>query len=308
MTEREFFLPSSDGTHKVRCLEWIPDGEVTAVLQIVHGMIEHIGRYREFGIWLAERGIAVIGHDHLGHGKTVNNPDEYGYFGHENGTTHVIKDIRRVTLFAKKKYQGKKFFVLGHSMGSFLTRKYISVYPDGPDGFILMGTGAPADALVLAGYALAENKRKTKGDLNRSSLLYELSLGNYNRKFKPVKTKCDWLTRDEWFAQDFDTDELCQFVFTSAAYSDFFRLIYSVSKNEKEGNVRNDMPMLIVSGDKDPVGDDGKGVQMVYERYHKAGVKDLAMELYENARHELLHETNRLDVFEDLFEWLKAHC
>ncbi len=308
MKEREFYLPSSNGTHKLRCVEWIPDGEARAVLQITHGMTEHIGRYREFGIWMAEHGVAVLGHDHLGHGKTAEKQEEFGYFGAKGGMNHVVKDIRRVTVYGKKKYPNQKLFLLGHSMGSFLTRKYMAVYEDGPDGFILMGTGAPAKMLVSAGYLLAKVMRRVKGDYYRSSLLYEMSLGSYNRKFKPVKTPYDWLTREESFARSFGEDEYCQFIFTVAAYQDFFGLILADAKAEAAGQVRTDAPILVVSGDCDPVGDDGKGVRVVYERYHEAGAEDITMELYEDSRHEILHETNRADVFEDILEWIVERC
>lgn len=307
MREREFFLPSSDGKHKLRCMEWIPDGTVKAVLQITHGMVEHIGRYREFGVWMAERGVAVIGHDHLGHGKTVSDSGEFGYFGSQDGMLHVVKDIRRVTVYCKKKYPDQRLILLGHSMGSFLTRKYLSVYQDGPDGFILMGTGAPPEALVSVGRLLAGTMRNVKGETYRSSLLYNLSLGSYNAKFKPVKTPYDWLTRDESLSKDFGDDEYCKFIFSTAAYQDFFGLILAVTKEEKAGHVRTDAPVLIISGDRDPVGDDGKGVRKVYERLHAAGVDKLEMVLYEGARHEILHEINRLEVFEDIFEWILEH-
>ena len=308
MREREFYLPSSDGMHQLRCMEWIPDGTIKAVLQITHGMVEHIERYREFCVWMAERGIVVIGHDHLGHGKTVSNREEFGYFGSKEGMTHVVKDIRRVTVYSKKKYPDQKLILLGHSMGSFLARKYLSVYKDGPDGFILMGTGAPPEALVSAGSLLAGSMRKLKGEMYRSPLLYKLSLGNYNAKFKPVKTPYDWLTRDESLSKDFGEDEACQFIFTTAAYQDFFRLILNVAKEEMAGHARTDAPILIISGDNDPVGDNGKGVRKVYERLHKAGVDRLEMVLYEGARHEILHEINRQEVFEDLYEWIAENC
>lgn len=308
MREREFYLPSSDGMHQLRCMEWIPDGTIKAVLQITHGMVEHIERYREFCVWMAERGIVVIGHDHLGHGKTVSNREEFGYFGSKEGMTHVVKDIRRVTVYSKKKYPDQKLILLGHSMGSFLARKYLSVYKDGPDGFILMGTGAPPEALVSAGSLLAGSMRKLKGEMYRSPLLYKLSLGNYNAKFKPVKTPYDWLTRDESLSKDFGEDESCQFIFTTAAYQDFFRLILNVAKEEMAGHARTNAPILIISGDNDPVGDNGKGVRKVYERLHKAGVDRLEMVLYEGARHEILHEINRQEVFEDLYEWIAENC
>lgn len=304
MREREFYLPSSSKGFQLRCMEWIPDGEVKAVLQIAHGMVEHIGRYAEFGRWLAENGIAVIGHDHLGHGKTVVEKEDFGHFGSDHGISHVIKDMRRVTIYAKKKYAGRKLFLLGHSMGSFLTRKYLSVYEDGPDGFILMGTGAPAPALVSVGKVCAGLIARLKGNRFRSRLLYELSLGNYNRKFKPVKTPYDWLTRDESLSRDFGEDELCQFIFTAKAYEEFFGLILAAGEAEAKKQVRIDAPILIVSGDQDPVGDNGAGVNKVYKSYHNAGAADLAMDLYSGARHELLHEINREDVFGDLYRWI----
>lgn len=307
MTEREFYLPSSDKNYKIRCMEWTPDGEVKAVLQITHGMVEHIGRYREFGVWMAENGVAVIGHDHLGHGKTVVNEEDFGYFGTSGGTTCVVKDIRRVTVYMKKKYPEKKLFLLGHSMGSFLTRKYLSVYKDGPDGFILMGTGAPAEPVVFCGYLLAAAMAKVKGERYRSKLLYDMSLGSYNMKFRPVKTPHDWLTRDEAFAKSFGEDEYCQFIFTATAYRDFFKVILDTAKSEKAGKIRKDMSLLIVSGDKDPVGEDAKGVRKVYNRYSKAGVVDMTLGLYEGARHEILHETNRDEVYADILEWMDQY-
>lgn len=305
MREREFYLPSSDPNYKIRCMEWRPDGDVKAVLQIAHGMTEHIGRYREFGVWLAERGIAVIGHDHLGHGKTVTDANDFGYFGTNGRTECVIKDIRRVTVYGKKHYPDQKLFLLGHSMGSFLVRRYLSIYKDGPDGFILMGTGAPAEPMVASGKILASIMAKVKGERYRSKLLYEMSLGSYNRKFKPTKTPQDWLTRDEYWAQSFGQDELCQFIFTATAYREFFRVILLDSKAEKRGNIRTDAPIMIVSGDKDPVGDDAKGVRIVYDRYSDAGAAELTLGLYEGARHEILHETNREEVFGDILEWME---
>ena len=305
MKEREFSLPSSDRNYRIHCMEWIPDGEVCAVVQLVHGMIEHIGRYREFAEWLAEHGVAVLGHDHLGHGKTAVNNDDFGYFGTEGGSVCLIKDIRRVTIYCKKKYPGKKLFLLGHSMGSFLVRRYISVYEDGPDGMILLGTGAPPEGFVFAGNLLASAICRLKGERYRSSFLNEMSLGNFNRKFRPTKTSYDWLTREEAYAKSFEEDVLCQFVFTAGAYRDFFRLILADSRAEKSGRIRTDMPVLILAGDRDPVGEDTAGVRRVSKRYEKTGVSDMTLGFYQGARHELLHETNRMEVFEDIFTWIR---
>lgn len=307
MTEREFYLPSSDSQFKLRCMEWIPDGEIRGVLQITHGMIEHIGRYREFASWLTNQGILVYGHDHLGHGKTAGKKEEFGYFGTGGGTDCVIKDIRRLTVYGKKKYTGVKHFLLGHSMGSFMVRRYLSIYADGPDGVILIGTGAPADSMTFVGYALASLVCAVKGERYRSKMLHELSLGNYNRKFAPVKTPNDWLTRDAEHARRYSEDEYCRFIFTAGAYRDFFAVILKGARAEKKGRVRNDMPLLILSGDKDPVGENSRGVRRVYERYDAAGCPDITIGFYEGARHEILNETNREEVYRDILDWLIQH-
>ena len=307
MREREFYLTSSDGKHKLRCMEWIPAGETRAVLQITHGMIEHIGRYREFAAWMAENGILVYGHDHLGHGKTAAGEDDYGFFGTKGGTVCMLRDIRRLTVYGKKKHPGVKLFLLGHSMGSFFVRRYLSVYQDGPDGVILLGTGAPNEAAVTFGYALSSVLCAVKGDHYRSSMLYELSLGNYNRKFMPVKTPFDWLTREESYAKGFGEDEYCRFRFTAGAYRDFFEVILQGARAEKAKKVRTDMPLLILSGDRDPVGENAKGVRRVYDRYDAAGCLDMTIGFYEGARHELLNETNREEVYGDILKWINEH-
>lgn len=140
MREREFYLPSSDGNSRLHCMEWLPDGEILGAVQIVHGMMEHTGRYRETAEWLADRGIAVYGHDHLGHGRTAAEKEDLGYFGDRDGELSLVKDVRRLTLYGKRRYRGKRLFLLGHSMGSFIVRRTLTVYEDGPDGVILMGT------------------------------------------------------------------------------------------------------------------------------------------------------------------------
>lgn len=140
MNQREFYLPSSDGHSRLHCMEWLPDGEILGAVQIVHGMMEHTGRYRETAEWLADRGIAVYGHDHLGHGRTAAEKEDLGYFGDRDGELSLVKDVRRLTLYGKRRYRGKRLFLLGHSMGSFMVRRTLTVYEDGPDGVILMGT------------------------------------------------------------------------------------------------------------------------------------------------------------------------
>ncbi len=307
MYKREFYLPSSDGTSNLRCIEWIPDKDIKAVIQISHGMVEHIGRYDNFAVEMTKSGIAVFGHDHLGHGLTAV-PEDRGYFGKDNGRTDLIKDIRRLTSYGEKKFGDVPLFLMGHSMGSFLVRRYLTVYDDGPDGVIIMGTGCQPDALIRIAYTLAEVTCRFKGDRYVSTLLTRIILGSYNRQFRPNQTGHDWLSRDIGSDREYEKDPLCQFDFTAGAYRDFMGIILALSRAEKKGDVRTDLPMLFVSGDKDPVGENGKGVERAVKRYEKAGAEDIFLKLYAGARHELVNETNRGEVYDDIAEWVLEHA
>lgn len=307
MEKKEFYLPSSDGRSRLHCVQWIPDGPVTASVQIVHGMTEHVSRYEKFAAFLASNGIFVYGHDHLGHGETAGKKEERGFFGERDGGVFLILDMRRVWIWGTGRYPKVPHFILGHSMGSFLLRRYLTVYKDGPDGVILSGTGAPPAPAVTAGWLLASAFCRWRGPRFRARLLYELSLGNYNRRFAPVKTSSDWLSRDEAAVRAFEEDEKCSFVFTAGAYRDFFRTILLTQRQERAGRIPVKIPVLFLSGTMDPVGERTKGVRRVFRWYDKAGAKDLTLGFYKGARHEVLNEINRGEVYEDALEWLKNH-
>lgn len=290
-------------------MEWLPDDtelqEIKLWVQLVHGMNEHMGRYGEFASFLTEHGIAVIGHDCLGHGMTVPSKEERGFFAEKHGGTFLIRDMHRVASYGTKRYPKAEHIMLGHSMGSFLTRRYLSAYPGKePDGVILLGTGFPAPPLVFTGEMLASLFGRIKGNHYRSRLLYELSIGNYNRKFQPVRTDYDWLTRDERYVDRFLNNPRCDFIFTAGAYRDFFHEIRAAEEAELVGYVPKNIPYLILSGDKDPVGENGKGVKKLAALYRKVGVQDVTIKLYPGARHEVLNEVNREEVFGDILGWM----
>ena len=305
VTDRHFL--SADHKNHIHVKIWEPEGNVQGVIQIAHGMIDYIERYTAMAEYFAKKGYVVAGNDHLGHGDSVLTKEDYGYFTEKNASRCVVEDMHKLTAIMKKKYPDVPYFLLGHSMGSFFARRYLTVYKDGIDGVILLGTGAPKDAEVRLGYLLADTICRQRGTRCRSKLLYEMSLGNYNRKFKPVKTPYDWLSRDEKKDRDFGDDPLTDFIFTAGAYRDFFEVILKTAKLEKAGKMRTDLPILILSGSKDPVGEETKGVRRVYERYDKAGAEDLSIGFYEDARHELLNELNRDQVSADILEWIGEH-
>ena len=308
MIKEEFYFDSRDGENRIHAVRYTPDdGNVRGIVQIVHGMAEYVERYENLAEFLTKRGILVTGEDHLGHGKSVSEGGSFGYFCEQDPATVVVRDVHRLKKITEEQYPQVPYIILGHSMGSFFARRYLTVYKDGIDGVILLGTGAPKDAEVRLGYLLADTICRQRGTRCRSKLLYEMSLGNYNRKFKPVKTPYDWLSRDEKKDRDFGDDPLTDFIFTAGAYRDFFEVILKTAKLEKAGKMRTDLPILILSGSKDPVGEETKGVRRVYERYDKAGAEDLSIGFYEDARHELLNELNRDQVSADILEWIGEH-
>lgn len=301
---REFYYASSDGATKIHGVEWLPDGEITAVLQICHGMVEYIERYDEFAAFLNARGYYVVGHDHLGHGKSVNNEDDHGHFPHPGGNRHVIRDIHKLRRHISKKYQNLPYFMMGHSMGSFLLRQYLTSYADGLSGAILMGTGYKSAALLTAGQVLCRGMAAVKGWQYRSQFVNLLGIGGYNRKFEPSSSKKDWVTSDVDQRDAYERDPLCSFTFTIGAYYQMFCGMKTLEKQEIAGHIVPTLPVLFVAGEDDPVGDFGKSVRKVYQRYKKNGMLDVQIKLYPNDRHEILNETDRQQVYEDLCRWL----
>ncbi|WP_101875499.1 alpha/beta fold hydrolase [Lachnoclostridium edouardi] len=303
VVKKEYRILSSDGKSKLYIVRWEPKGAVFAVLHISHGMLEHIGRYEEFAIYLAKRGIAVIGHDHLGHGKS-SLKENYGFFGENHGGNYLIRDIRRIRYVISRWYPDTPCFLMGHSMGSFLLRRYISVYPNQEKGIILTGTGEKPYALLLAGLAIVSFTGKIKGKMYRSVLFEDLMLGRFGKSFRPVKTASDWLSCDEEKVSEYVKDSMCRFHFTCSAYEDFLNILIDLKKRIVRKKCPSDLSVLLASGCDDPVGDKGKGVERVYTQMKKYGGKDISMILYSNCRHEILNEKNRIQVYNDLAQWI----
>ena len=296
-------LPSSDGRSELHVMMWKPHGKVRAVLQISHGMIEHIGRYDEFARTMAAQGIAVVGHDHLGHGKTSRRED-YGFFAEKSGDVYMVRDIHRVRRAAGRIYPNLPYIFLGHSMGSFFLRKYLTVYGDEADGAILMGTGDEPLFILLAGRAAVGVVGRWKGWRYRSYFLHNLVLGDFDRKFKPVGCPSDWLTSDEKKVREYQEDPMCSFHFTCQAYKDFFKTMLDLKSSFWLKRIPKDLPVLILSGREDPVGARGRGVRRVYRKLCRLGLTDVNIRLYPECRHELLNERNREHVYHDISMWI----
>ena len=294
----EFFIPSSDERTALHCYIWKPEGEVVAVVQLVHGMEEYIGRYDEFANFLTDNGYAVIGHDHLGHGQSVATPDDMGYFAKEKGYQCLLRDMHSVTLRAKKEFPDKPVFMLGHSMGSFFARRYITIYPRELAGLILSGTGQKPYIAVHGGKRIARTLVLLKGDHYRSAMIEKMALGG-----KPLE---QWLCTRKEVVDAYKADPLCGQPFTAGAYVDFFRLLEQLALEKDKDRVPKDLPILLIAGMKDPVGDMSKGVLKCYNRFKAWGMTDVDVIFYKDDMHEVLNEADRKDVFRDVRHFLDS--
>ncbi len=304
----EFYFPSKDGNTEIHTIEWKPEGEVRAVLQICHGMVEYIRRYDEFAQFLCREGYYVVGNDHLGHGKSIQAKSEYGFFNEKYGNACVLGDMHTLRQRTEKKYPGVPYFMLGHSMGSSLLRQYIQMYGNGLSGAVLMGTVADhKKAALLFGKRLCRVMAAFRGWHYRSKMVDNLVLGAYNKKFKPARTRADWITSDNENLDMYVADPLCSFMSTVNAYYNVFSGMIGIQRKESVYMIPKGLPVLFVSGADDPVGEFGKGVRKIYEKYRAAGIRDVTLRLYTGDRHEILNETDRDQVYKDLLGWFEKH-
>lgn len=302
-------IPSVKQGVNLNVMVCLPEGRPRAVLQMTHGMVEYIGRYEELALWLAERGIASVGHDHLGHGGSVNSKEDYGYFGRPDGNRLVLDDLYGVTRWAKAlpECSGLPWFLLGHSMGSFYARQYLCEHGDELEGAILMGTGWQPRAAVVGGRVLCHLLAAFKGWHYRSQLVDKMAFGSYNRSFEPARTPNDWLNRDPAEVDRYRAEERCSFRFTLNGYDSMFAGLARLCDKELLARVPKDLPVLFLSGDDDPVGDKGRGVRKAARSLQEAGVRQVEVKLYPGARHELLLELNRQEVFADIGKFIETH-
>lgn len=297
--KKEFYYLSANGTTDIHAVEWIPEGEVTAVLQIAHGMVEHIERYSDFASHLAENGIYVVGNSHLGHGKSIESKDKIGYFHVPNGNECVINDINNLRIMTQEKYPDKPYLMMGHSMGSFLLRQYLGTYSDGLAGAVIMGTGDQPDIAMAGGKLVCKLLAAAKGWEHRSNFVNGLAVGAYEKKLGK-----GWLSKNEENVKNYAEDPLCGFVFTLNAYYHMFDGMSKMNAQEKAGNVPKELPLFFVAGSEDPVGADGKGVKAVADRYREKGAAKVELKLYEGDRHEILNEADKDVVYKDILSWI----
>ena len=301
---QDLYFQSSTGRTSIHALKCVPDGKPRAVVQIAHGIAEHIDRYRPFMEFLADNGFVAAGNDHLGHGKSIRVPEEQGFFAEKDGWWRVVDDMDKLHDIMSNEYPELPYVLFGHSMGSFLTRTYLIKHPDKYDGVILSGTGHQSPALVLGGNVAASVMAKLNGAMGDGTKLDSLAFGSYLSKIENPRTKFDWLSRDAEQVDKYIADPLCGFVGKIGLYRDMMHGIKFITDKKNIAQMNKEKPVYFMSGDGDPVGDYGKGVERAYKAFCDAGLHDVFMRLYPGGRHEMLNETNKEQVYQDILNWL----
>ncbi|MBR0414229.1 MAG: alpha/beta hydrolase [Clostridia bacterium] len=302
MAYREITFPSSTGLGDIFVREWLID-EPKAIIQMVHGMAEHGERYAEMAEYFNTQGFSFVIDDHMGHGRSIpeGKEENQGYFGEEDGDVHLVEDEATLTDMLKDEFPEVPIILFGHSMGSFIARRYTAFFADKLAGAVFCGTAGSNPALKI-GYALAKRERKKKGSQYKSTFINNLAFGSYNKKTEK-RTDFDWLTKDEEIVDKYIADPLCGFLFTVAGYMDLFKLLMFVNDEEWYQKVPNDLPILVCAGHDDPVGAYGKGPKEVYAKLRAGGHSKTDMNLYKTDRHEIHNETDRQQVLEDLVKF-----
>lgn len=283
---------------------WLPDGKIKGIVQILHGMVEYIDRYDDFARYLCNLGFAVAGDDHRGHGFTAGEenlgkvPDGHTYFD-------TVDDAIILTDYLQSKYPDVPTIVFGHSYGSFLAQGYIQQNSDKINGCVLCGSARMDNSDVKMGRKVANMQFKLYGKDKPANLIRKLSFGGYDKPFKHEKRKNAWLNRDVDACEKYNNDKFCNYTMSIGFYKYFFDGLIKIYEQERLDKINKDLPLFIISGDKDPVGNMGKLVRELYDLYVDNGIKNVKIKLYNNARHEILNELNKAEVYQDVSDWIK---
>lgn len=307
MQKYTFTLENDDGA-AVFVYFWSPSEPsppLRGVVQIAHGMSETAARYSRFAQALTSAGFLVYANDHRGHGLTAVSPEELGWPG-KDGFNGMVRDMCKLSGLIRTKHPDLPLFLLGHSMGSFLTQKVMYTGPEPYRGFILSGTNGPRGMLSF-GQNLARIQSQIQGPEHPSLLMNALSFGSFNRKFMPIRTPFDWISRDEEEVDKYIQDPLCGFICSAGFFQQFFGLLREIHRPENMRLIPKDKPVYIFAGDKDPVGFNGQGVKRLVSLYEHLKLHDLELKLYPGGRHEMLNEINRDEVTRDTIHWLERH-
>lgn len=303
LVKKEAYFNSSNGINKIRTFIW-EDDELThvGIVQLTHGMAEHIDRYDDFARFLAANGFIVCGNDHLGHGKSIEDRSQIGYMGDADGDKRLVDDMHILTKIMKKRNPDLPYFLFGHSMGSFCARVYAAHFGYELSGVILCGTGNMPD-LINAGVDLIDTLVNKYGTTRRIEKMSEIMNKGFSMMSTDKENPLAWLSENAENRLDYSNDELCGFTYTLAGYRDIYNLMREACDSDWVYRIPKDLPIMIISGANDPVGMNGKGVLSVADALVGAGIEPTTI-LYPGMRHEILNETENQLVYNDVLNFL----
>ena len=302
--EAEFWF-DSQGAGKIRCRSWLPEGQPRAVVQLVHGIAEHIDRYDHFARFLTEQGFAVVAEDHMGHGKSINGEGIQGYF--HGGWFTAVADTDHLLELTRQEFPGVPYILFGHSMGSFIARTILCKYPDsGITAAVICGTGWQPSAALPVLIKAADLIGKKSGETVPSKALEAMAFGSYNKRVEHRRTVCDWLSRDSAVVDAYMADPLCGFTPSAGLFRDMLSGIRYIQQPVSLAAMKKELPVFFIAGGDDPVGSYGKGVRKAAEAFRQAGMEDVTVKLYPLCRHEILNEINKEEVYQDILSWIES--
>ena len=290
--------------HLIHIVKFTPDTPPIGHVHLLHGMEEHIGRYNDFATFLMTKGFVVTGHDHRGHGITAEKNGEYGYFADKLGFERVTEDVREVLLLVRENLEDIPLILFGHSMGSFIARRYMQKYSDSLTKVVLSGTTFNPGLLREAGKLIGKFTSAIKSPTAKGTLLNSMAFGGFNKKITNPKTPFDWLSTDEKEVQKYIEDPLCGNIPTNRFFIDLFDGLKIIHQGKENNHIKKDLPVFIISGAKDPVGKDGKDIFKVANGLKNVGMTKVTVHLVEDARHEILNEVNKLQTYEIIANWM----
>lgn len=307
MRHKRIIFPDASGSCDIHAQIWLPDRPPQAILQVAHGLNEYGGRYAGFAAWLSERGVALAVHDHMGHGETAGEREKLGLFAPKNGWLYAINDIRNFSALLRRWYPHTPLFLLGHSMGSFMVRDILIRYDDAYDGILLSGTCHFPVKTYIAALLACDIAALRHGRHGKSRTLRNFCFGGYARRFRQEASNAAWLSRDPALHAVYAQDPYCRFTPKISMFREVFQGMRHMDRPRNFRRMRKDLPLLLFSGDADGVGGMGRGVSKAYRLFHQAGLRDVELLLYPGGRHIMLAELNKLEVYEDIYQWLLEH-
>ena len=295
-------VPSSDGKNTLVGTVYVPKGKIKGLFHLVHGMTEYVDRYEPLMSQIAAAGFVCFGFDNLGHGRTAKDDKELGFIASKDGYKYLVDDVKAFADEVRKDCPDLPYTLMGHSMGSFIVRLHAAKYGESVDKLIICGTAGKNPAAKM-GLALCSMIKKIRGERAVSPLLEGIAFGAYNKRFEG-DSKYEWLTNDREIISKYEQDKYCTFHFTASAMHDLISLIYLCNKNECFSGIKSDMPILLIAGDMDPVGNYGKGVEEVYNNFKTSGHTNVNLKLYKDCRHEIHNDNCKEEMAEDILKFI----